>query len=310
MMRVIVCILTMILPTLPASAQEKPPPEAQEEDRNPANAFSGMLQRVNRAVRPVFPQIIVDQEMRVEVRVGEQPADPPPRPAVPQAMGGIPDQILQQYVQQLRPLVRGDLHLIRSLCELTDEERQQLSDSVEELLPELAAQYFTSQQNNVSPRDPYKLVSQELATVAETILTPERVAAFRAEIEARDEARKHAVSGVIVAAIDKIVILSAEQRDTLRSALCDSWNEGWLQAAELLSQTSPPRLPAIPEEILSDVLNETQLQIWRSQAPSNIRIGGIFIGQQIDNTALEFVGELQDDPPGVNSFIIDTPVIP
>jgi hypothetical protein len=220
---------------------------------------------------------------------------------MPAIAAGELDPLIEQYRQQFRPALRAELHLVRAVCGLTDEQRKQLAHEGQGLLESTAKKFAEIQLRMMKGRganpaiDFREFLQQCVAALAKAHLSPEQSARYQAEVEARAENHKRVAVLNLVSKIDQDLILSAAQRDELCESLSSNWNNLWCQQLELLSYNQ--FFPDIPEDFIVPILNNTQRDLWRGLRNNrqNISFGIGFMGGQIDNEL--FADEDLDDVP-------------
>ncbi len=67
----------------------------------------------------------------------------------------------------------------------------------------------------------------------------------------------------LVAKLDRLLVLSSEQRDQMIASLSKSWQEDWAQSVQMLS-VDYPYFPMISDAAVSEHLNVDQKSIWNA----------------------------------------------
>lgn len=203
---------------------------------------------------------------------------------------------VQQFTQQFRPILRAELHLVRTACELTEEQRKQVARKGEGILKDAATKYAESQQKMMQPRragqavslpDPRALIQEGILASLKTHLPPEQLARYQEEIDERAVNRKQLAVQNLVAKLDQDLVLSAEQRDRLGESLSSTWNDAWGQSLQMFMNIDQ-FFPNIPDKYVLPILNETQKKVWRNipKTQANFWGGfGMFGGMMLEDMA-------------------------
>src|SRR5262249_30238374 len=127
--------------------------------------------------------------------------------------------------------------------------------------------------NESDPREP---IVEALAKSVRATLAPEQAARYQKELDQRASARKRVILLNLVAKVDKVLVLTPEQRDKLVKILENKWPESWNQTQMLQvltwggSEYFPQRMP--DAEILP-ILTENQKTVWRGIPKVDVRFG-------------------------------------
>ena len=188
--------------------------------------------------------------------------------------GGVAREAMAaQMVRQLRPLLRAELHLIRTVCETSEEEQRSLAREGEKalllLVDKVAEMQIEAQKGNVvaMPDIPNRYQSA-LADAAKAKLSPERAEHYRAEIDEHDRVRKAVTARNLVAETRPAAEPFPEQRTKIAVALEES--------ADSLASTldnymySSSYYPNLPPGQVVPFLDERQKAIWDSTQKVNI----------------------------------------
>src|SRR5205807_2646200 len=79
-------------------------------------------------------------------------------------------------------------------------------------------------EENPDPRTP---VSEAIAKSAQANLPADQAARYRKELDVRAAARKRSTALGLVACVDKVLVLTKEQRDQVLEVLENNWNKAW-----------------------------------------------------------------------------------
>jgi hypothetical protein len=221
----------------------------------------------------------------------------------PGVVGG--DPIAEQYVTQFRPILRAEYRLLRSICDLSKDERRKIARDGEQALRETAKRAAGERNRGMrvfirpagaavpapAPAstilEPRKLIQEGLAKSVEAHLSAEQQASYRAELEKRDADRKRITIACIVARLDQDLILSPEQRTKLIDALTTHWDDSWCPSLDVL-QLSDQFFPNVPDTYILPVLDPTQEKIWRTRTRRYVSANGlVFRGGLAGDDAFE-----------------------
>ena len=151
--------------------------------------------------------------------------------------------MIQQWVQQGRPIVRAELMFVRHICNLNPEQLRPISRETEQTLNEVAKKMVDDQQNGFRIRmpghaaatpDAGKQLQEGLALVIKKHLTPEQYAHYRSEFDKRSANRKQAALTFLVDVLDRDLVLSSQQREKVTESLSAHWEDGWCMYMEYI----------------------------------------------------------------------------
>lgn len=184
-----------------------------------------------------------------------------------------------QYLQQFRPLARGEYYFIRNLCGLRGEQRKQLAEAAEQAARSAARKFVEAQQNMMrAPRpartypDPRRLIEDEMVARV-GFLSSEQRGRYEVERALRAAGRRQVFIDNLVAKLDADLVLTARQREQLSDALAKNWDEAWGQSLDMLMNLDH-FFPEIPDAVVTPFLTDKQKAAWR-RSP---RARGVFFG--------------------------------
>jgi hypothetical protein len=215
------------------------------------------------------------------------------------------DALSQQFTQQYRPVLRVELQLARSACDLTDDQRLALSKAGDRLLKDTVAKFVDQQlkmmrgQWRGGPQltSPFKILRDGVADAVKEHLTPEQYDRFQAEVEAREANRKRVAVRNLVLQLDRDLALSEDQRERLCHSIASHWNENWDRWTLETFQNGSQFYPNIPDQAVSPYLTRAQKDLWRGMLKNNNVFytgGGINANLALDADPL---GVEPPDPP-------------
>ena len=204
-------------------------------------------------------------------------------------------QFEQQFAPQFRQLYRTELHFVRLVCQPTKQQFENISADGEPALKETIKKFAMSMRGAAMVQsDPRTPIADALAKSVRATLSAEQAARYQAELDHRAVARKRVALLNLVANIDKILLLSPEQREQLSEILEKNWNESWNQTQMLMYMGQS--FPQMPDVRILAILTETQKSVWRGISKGNVRFGfnlGMVQGIELDDP-------VWDDRPAAN----------
>jgi hypothetical protein len=201
-------------------------------------------------------------------------------------LGAVPDDQVQQYVQQFRPMVRTEYYFIRNVCDLTKEQRKQVAREGERAVLAAARRFAEEQQKMMrggwrpgsEQPDPHRLLVEVLAKSVPPMLTPAQAARYREELEKRAASRKQVALDNLVAKLDQDLVLDSDQREKISSSLSSHWNDAWCQSLQMLMNIEN-FFPNVPDNLVVPFLTEHQRSSWqRIPKNQNVFFGFAFNG--------------------------------
>ena len=185
-------------------------------------------------------------------------------------LGAVPDDQVQQYVQQFRPMVRTEYYFIRNVCDLTKEQRKQVAREGERAVLAAARRFAEEQQKMMrggwrpgtraarSPAAPRGGAGKSVPP----LLTSAQAARYKEELEKRVASRKQVALDNLVAKLDQDLVLDSEQREKISSSLSSHWNDAWCQSLQMLMNIEN-FFPNIPDNLIVPFLTEHQKTSWQ-----------------------------------------------
>jgi hypothetical protein len=138
--------------------------------------------------------------------------------------------------------------------------------------------------------DPRIPIAEAVAKSVAKIVPAEQAARYQKEVDERDRSRKQTVVLNLVAKMDRILVLTVEQREKLTKILEKNWKGSWeLQTLVYGGQY----FPQMPDAEITPLLTESQKTVWRGVQK------GINFGFQAGMLpGLELGEEVWDNGPG------------
>lgn len=243
----------------PQKAAKPAPPKRDAEDLI-VNILAGILveaeQAAQKVARPAAP-MMAQPAMR--------------KMAVQEDL--IVQQFEQQFAGQFRQLYKSELHFMRLVCQPTKQQYEQIAADGETGL-KTATRAFALAMHRPSAgaqSDPRKLIADALARSVQTTLSPGQATRYQKELEQRTAARKRAVLLNLVAKVDRLLVLTPEQRAKLHEILENHWNDSWDQLQMLMY--GGQHFPSMPDTEIFALLTENQKTVWRGVPRYGIHFG-------------------------------------
>lgn len=208
------------------------------------------------------------------------------------AMDPQEDPEVLQWLQQTRPWLRSELHLVRSICQLSDAEYRTISRATLVGLKKQVAELLAAQRkgqnggNQLYMTDPREMVFKSLVEVVTANLPADRADRYKQEVETRDKEHKSIIIRSLVSILDEELYLTDEQRSKLEAALTEKWDKKWVPSPEHL-QYARQYFPKLPESVVGPVLTERQQKAWQGMQKNEGIMFGFSSGMFNDNDGLE-----------------------
>lgn len=210
------------------------------------------------------------------------------------------DPMIQQFLPQLRPYMKGEVHLIVAVCKPSKEQKAAIDREGEVVLRAATKAYAAFQHkiqnvgwnNNDKQPNPKLLVAEGMLAAVTAQLTPEQAGLYKAEVDKRAAATRRTTARNLVANLDEDLVLDAAQRQKLFDSLVANWDDKWGAGIELLLYGNN-MFPNVPDKLVGPFLTPTQKKIW-DRKPKNQMF---FMGNNFNNGNNAAIDE--DGPPAV-----------
>jgi hypothetical protein len=208
----------------------------------------------------------------------------------------VVQQFEQQFAGQFRQLYRTELHFMRVVCQPTKEQYDKIAADGEAALKATIKKFAGNMRGGIvgiaaNESDPREPIVEGLAKSVRATLAPEQAARYQKELDQRASARKRVILLNLVAKVDKVLVLTTEQRDKLVKILENKWPESWNQTQMLQVLTwggSEHFAQKMPDGEILPILTENQKTVWRGIPKEDVRFGfdigflqGIEIGDEV-----------------------------
>ncbi len=196
-----------------------------------------------------------------------------PPPVNVAADAAFVQQIEQQYGPAFRYMYRAELHFMRIVCQPTKEQYDKIAadgePAVKEALRKCAE---ATRHNNPNAQVDLRAPLVEAITKAvRTSLSAEQAARYQKELDRRAAARKRMVLRNLVSKVDKVLLLTKEQRQQLGEILEKHWAEVWNQTQMYMYGYN--HFPSMPDTEILALLTEAQKTAWHGVQKGQIYFG-------------------------------------
>lgn len=208
---------------------------------------------------------------------------------------------LRDMANQLRPFYRYELMHARTACRLTKEQlqaiRPEADTAYERAIDGLYADNLEASRSPGGEEPDYRpAIHEAVFFVVARHARPDQMAAYKADLERRAASRKEAGVPLLVAVIDRQLLLTARQREEIAESLSAHWDDRWCDGLEA-AFTMGSRWPAVPDELVVPHLNATQQETWRQVPRVHGRLWGVVIDHGGDPAMEQELGAKVDARP-------------
>jgi hypothetical protein len=281
---------TFVLGQVQKSAAPDPRPNPQEKSSD--GKTDGQVKDVEFPKKAKAERQAPRQQVAVKAAVVKAAVQVRAVQAVP---ANVIEAQAEQFIQQFRPMVRGEYYFIRHVCELSKEQRIETARVAERSVRTAAMAFVEAQQKmnrggwrpGMKQPDPRVIIEEELAKSLVDILTPKQQAVYQQELQKRAASRKKLVIDNLVAKLDQDLVLTPDQRDKITYSLAKHWDDAWGQSLDMLMNLES-FFPNLPDPLIVPLLTERQKDVWlRVPRNSNVFWGVSFGGMIVDNDPLD-----------------------
>jgi hypothetical protein len=263
------------------------------------------------------------REQAKEVPVANQVVKEESAPAVqfnvaaPQVAGEPTlKDLIEQTAEEYRPFVLSELHFLRTVCGLTKEQCKLIAREARALLDETARADGRFKHDKAKkgapggaslsvpdPSDPCGRLERGLMKIVQDRLTPLQSRRYQDELRKRTAHRTAAGIRGLVARLDGVLMLTADQRDQISAALAANWREAW-GTFSLLDDGK--QFPRVPDRFITPLFSPAQKKAWdkmeKLEGPSSDRLS--LATEVLSILTSDFAGELGE----VNNQKANVPV--
>jgi hypothetical protein len=187
----------------------------------------------------------------------------------------VPEDAVTQMATRLRPMLLGELDLLRETCELNKEARVKIKAAGEAGLKEAAKKALDVKpggpimiinglrmnNDDVGPRN---IIHQHILGAIKESLSAQQQAKYQEEVESRANQRKRSIIMCVVAQLDRMLFLTAEQREKIAAAILANWQEPWERWSAFQNNAHQSYFPQVPDNLVVPHLNDSQRKVWSS----------------------------------------------
>ena len=196
----------------------------------------------------------------------------------------------RQYTSRMKPFLQAELVFIQGVCAADRKQYEAIATDANTRFRRAVREYAVAM-NGIQQRgmragqqsvpQPETLIQKEVAPILKARLSPEQFKRYEKECHDRVDRRKRAVVMNLVVKLDEDLRLTGDQRSKLVEVLTENYQNNWDQWIELIHH-SIHATPNIPQQCLTQVLNEDQQKVWMQLPKTNASIAmGAFAAQPI-----------------------------
>jgi hypothetical protein len=282
-----------------SAAQEKVPPAKDVKEDKPKDAKKG--------AQPIAEKRVVEGRFAVPA-MRLAPAQKVEKAAVRKAGNGVRvapamnANFAQQFMPHFQKILKGELHFMRMVCECNRQQFEKVAAETEPALKEMTEKFGQRNQNGFiivnaglagqegdEQNDPQLQITKAMVKAVRKQLPTELADRYEKEINERMEASKQAVVLAYVAKMDKLLHLTAEQRDRVTKLLDKKWKYS-ASRARLLTMGGT-YFPVMPDSDINELLSAPQKRVW-----AGIQRGNISFGVSLNDTNEPDIVETWDEP--------------
>jgi hypothetical protein len=214
------------------------------------------------------------------------------------------DRMIQRFTQQGRPIVRGELLLVGTICELNYEQLRPISRETDQALAAFVLD-MSEPRNGVQPQgaksnyfDAARQLQERVSTVIKKHLKPDQWSLYKSEIDKRDAHRKQAAVSFLLDELNRELFLTSKQHERLRESLSSHWDDRWYLSLEYVLYGNS-FYPMDLEQYVVPVLNTNQQKVWAGlqKVESYRGFANMTVGANGDNDDLFVVIGLAEKAP-------------
>ena len=218
-----------------------------------------------------------------------------------------------QVGQQMDLARNGELRLIHLVAHLKLSEFRRIQEQSKQAATRaqirVFQQYIKAVQyaGDTSSFDIQATLEDYLLKLVEQELDEQRFQAYRHQVRKRQAFRREALADAMTAALETEILMTADQRDKIRTIFLENWSSRWSACIVYLQNYGLRYFPDIPKMKIRDVLSEKQREAFRTLTwqPQNrvFNLNNNFIGLGNPGVPVDLEKELEfapedEDPPG------------
>jgi hypothetical protein len=169
----------------------------------------------------------------------------------------------QQFAGPFRQLYKTELHFMRIVCRPTKKQFEKIASDGDSALKATIKKFAKNMNRPIDNQqsNPRRMIANSLAELVRSTLSPEQAARYEKELDERALAQKRVWALTLVRMVDKILVLTANQRDKLTKILEKNWKDSWNQSQILMYGEN--YFPAMPDAEILPILTDNQKTVWR-----------------------------------------------
>ncbi len=166
-------------------------------------------------------------------------------------------------IDGVRKVMELELMFVRHVCELPPARRPAFRERANEIVDEVFKAVNKPGTKSEVLDLKTRLLIQKKFLVEIQKISKEQGAIYDQELKSRMMNVKEATILGLTALLDQELSLTAEQRDTLASALSTKWKEEW-EHWLLVANQEETNVPSFADKIVSRIITPAQKQVWRT----------------------------------------------
>lgn len=269
-------------PTKAAVDAEKAPNEAAKDEKKPKDAVKPAAKA--ETVEPLNLDLVVAP---LRALFGPPEMAAAPAAAAKNAAREVEvanEAMIQQFLQQLRPIMASELGFVRLDCgDLTVEQRKTIKTAALAGLKD-AAKITADQQNRQQqgrpvartkkPTEPRTIIREAIIKSMKETVGEEKMARYMDETNMRIAKRKQTAIIGLVARLDDQLYLTAEQRDKIAESISLKWQDGWEKWTQMARAWGDRYFPQVPDQLVAPHLSQEQKSVWRTLQKNDFNFWG------------------------------------
>jgi hypothetical protein len=173
----------------------------------------------------------------------------------------------EQALRQLGPLIDVEFVFAKRIAKPDKDQLPAMRHDLQDFVKDQVNDFFDLMQGRVARTGgafhlARKMLDQRLASFIDNHLSKDRADVYRQEVEKRDANERAVCALNLVVLLDRELSLTAKQRDAIQRALLENWDDGWSQVVEVGAMRGQSYLPSIPDELIENLLDSTQIEVW------------------------------------------------
>jgi hypothetical protein len=182
---------------------------------------------------------------------------------------------------QLRPFYRYELMHVRSACGLSKQQLREIRTEADAAYDEAIASLEVARpasplSTDDDEPDYHEAIRKAVHSVARRHVSREQWDALQADLRLRSASRKDAALDLLVAVLDRDLLLTGRQRQQIGAAVAAHWDDRFVDPLEV-SFNDQSRCPKIPDDLVTPYLSAAQRAAWNRIPRLQGRLWGVTI---------------------------------